>query len=77
MSGESLNQLMMVVTIGEARLKPPKFMPRVHLGNHQGNNSPVTNTMEGDLPGTHRDILYETKHQIAPSVRSPSSIVHR
>jgi hypothetical protein len=55
MSGESLNQLMMVITIGKARLKPPKFMPRVHLGNHQGNNSPMTNAMEGDLHGTHRD----------------------
>ena len=65
MSGESLDQLMVVTTIGKARLKPPKFMTRVHLGNRQGNSYPEMNAIESNLPSTHGDILEATHHQIA------------
>jgi len=66
---------MVVITIGEARLKPSEFMNRVHLGNHQGNSCPMTNAMEGNLPGVHRDILEATHHQITLGVQSPGGII--
>ena len=61
----------------KARLKPPEFMTRVHLGNRQDNSCPMTNAMESDLLGPCRDILKTTHHQIAPGIQGPGGIVHR
>jgi hypothetical protein len=49
MPGEILHQLMMVITSCEAGLMPLEVMPRVHLGNHQGDCRAMTDTMESDL----------------------------
>jgi hypothetical protein len=49
MPGEILHQLMMVITSCEAGLMPLEVMPRVHLGNHQGDCHAMTDTMESDL----------------------------
>ena len=48
---------MVVITIGKAGLEAPEIVPRVHLGDHQGNGSPLVNTMESDIPSMRRDIL--------------------
>ena len=68
---------MMVIPAGEARLELPEFMPRVHLGSHQGYRSPVPDAMEGNLPSAHGNVLEVTHHQIAPGAQGHSGIVHR
>jgi len=77
MTGKILHQLMMDITPGDAWLEPSKFMPRVHLGGHQGNRSPMSDAVEGNLPGAHGNILEAVRQQITPGVQGPSSIVHR
>jgi hypothetical protein len=62
MTGEILHQFMMVIPTGEARLEPPEFMPRIHLGSHQGNRSPMADAVEGDFLGAHGNVLEATHH---------------
>ena len=77
MIGKILHQFMMVILDGKSRLEPPEFMPKVHLGTHQGNRSPVADAMEGDHPGAHRNVLEVTHHQIALGIQCPGGVVHR
>ena len=62
MTGKILHQFMMVIPTAEARLEPLEFMPRVHLGSHQGNRSPVADAVEGDLPNAHVNVLEAAHH---------------
>jgi hypothetical protein len=68
MTGEIIHQFMMVTPAGKARLEPPEFMLRVHLGSHQGNRSIVADAVEGDLLGAHGNVLEATRHQIALAI---------
>ena len=77
MSGESLDQFILIAAISKARLKPLEFMTRVHLGNRLGNSCPMMNAMGSNLPSMHRDILEVTHHQITPCIQSPGGIVRR
>jgi hypothetical protein len=74
MSGKIFHQLKIVTPTCEARLVPSEFVPRVHLGRHQGKGGSTVNAMESDLPGTHRDIMKTTHHQVASGIQSPGSI---
>jgi hypothetical protein len=75
MSGEFLHQSMMVAATCEARLVPSEFVPRVHLGHHQGEGGSAANAMESNLPGTPRHIMETTYHQVALGVQSLGSVV--
>jgi len=77
MLGEGLHQLMMVITIGKAGLEPLEFIPSIHLSNHQGNNSHVANTMEGNLPSPRRDIMEAILQRSTSGIRSPGGIIRR
>jgi predicted metal-dependent phosphotriesterase family hydrolase len=58
---EVLHQPMMVITAREAGLMPLEVIPRVHLGNHQGNRGART-IVESDLSGAGRDVLKVAHH---------------
>jgi hypothetical protein len=77
MSGEILHQPMMVIAACEARLVPSEVMPRVHLGNHQGNRRAMTDTMGSDLPGACGDVMKAAHYQVALGIQSPGSLIRR
>ena len=75
MPSEVLHQLMMIVAAGIARLMPPELMSGVHLGNGQGNRSPMMDAMKSDLPSAHRDVQEVIRQQISLGVQSSGGIV--
>ena len=76
MTGEILHQFMMVIPTSEARLEPLEFMPRVHLGNHQGYRSFVADVVKGDLSGAHGNVLEAIHQQVTLGIQSPGGIIH-
>ena len=68
---------MMVIAACKAGLQPSKFMPGAHLGDGQGDRSPMVVSMKSDLPGAHRDVLEAVRQQIASGAQSHGSIVCR
>jgi hypothetical protein len=66
---------MMVIPMSKARLEPLDFMPRVHLGSHQGNRSPMADVVEGNLPGTLGTVLEAIRQQVVPGIQSPNGII--
>ena len=68
---------MMVIDVCKVRLQPSKLVPKAYLGNGQGDHSPMMDAVKSDLPGTHRDVLEATHHQIAPGVQSLGGIIRR
>lgn len=67
----------MVVAACQAWLQPSKFVLRAHLGDGQGDHSPMADAVKSDLPSAHRDVLEVVRQQIASGVQSLGDIVHR